>query len=51
MFEIDAAGLREAGITPNLGPLRVEPTATAPGGGTEVIFNQQIPPQFLKRIW
>jgi len=51
MFEIDAAGLREAGITPSLGPLRVEPTATAPGGGTEVIFNQQIPPQFLKRIW
>jgi hypothetical protein len=50
MLEIDAAGLEQAGIKPLLGPLRVQPTINAPGGGTEVIFNQQIPSQFIKRV-
>lgn len=51
MLEIDAAGLRAAGIKPSLGPLRVQPTSTAPGGGIETIFDQQIPPEFIKRAW
>lgn len=50
MLQIDAAGLEQVGIKPLMGPLRVQPTINAPGGGTEVIFNQQIPPQFIKRV-
>ena len=50
MLEIDAAGLQRAGIAPSLGPLRVQPTPNAPGGGVETIFNQAIPPQFIRRV-
>ena len=49
VLEIDAAGLRNAGINPSLGPLRVQPTMTSPGGGDEVIFEQRIPPEFIQR--
>jgi RHS repeat-associated protein len=49
-LEIDMKGLRQAGITPSLGPVRVQPTRNAPGGGTEIIFNQAIPPQFIRPV-
>lgn len=50
MLEIDAAALQRAGIQPSLGPLRVQPTPNAPGGGVETIFNQAIPPEFIRRV-
>ena len=50
LLEIDAAAMQRAGITPSLGPLRVQPTRNAPGGGTELIFDQQIPAEFIRRV-
>lgn len=50
MLEIDAAALQRAGIQPSLGPIRVQPTPNAPGGGVETIFNQAIPPEFIRRV-
>ena len=47
LFEIDTSALPQ----PLFGPGRVLPTATAPGGGVEVIFGQPIPPSALTRIW
>jgi RNA:NAD 2'-phosphotransferase (TPT1/KptA family) len=49
MLEIDAAALQRAGIKPSLGPVRVQPTSNAPGGGLETIFDQAIPPEFIRR--
>jgi len=50
VLEIDAAALQRAGIQPTLGPVRVQPTGTAPGGGVEVIFGERIPPEFIRQV-
>ncbi len=50
LLEIDAAGLQRAGIQSTLGPVRVQPIRTAPGGGTEFIFGERIPPEFIRQV-
>ena len=50
LLEIDAAALQRAGIKPTFGPARVLPTGNAPGGGVEIIFGEQIPAEFIKRV-
>ncbi len=50
VFEIDTAALRQLGINPSGGPMRVLPTTNAAGVGVEVIFNTQIPPSALRLV-
>ncbi len=52
LIRIDAAGLRRAGINPIIGPRRVQGNlpGLGAGGGTEFIFNQNIPSSFIKII-
>ena len=50
LFEIDTATLRSMGINPSAGPMRVLPTPNAMGYGTEIIFDQAIPPTALRQI-
>lgn len=52
MIRIDGAGLKEAGISPIIGPRRVQGNlpGLGNGGGTEVLFNQSIPPRLIKEI-
>jgi hypothetical protein len=50
LFEIDTGALRSMGINPSAGPMRVLPTPNAMGYGTEIIFDQAIPPAALRQI-
>jgi len=50
VFEIDINTLNSLNIKPSSGPLRVLPTSTAPGGGFEVLFDQLIPSEAIRRI-
>jgi hypothetical protein len=49
-FEIDTATLRWMGINPSTVPTRVLPTPNAMGYGTEIIFDQAIPPAPLRQV-
>lgn len=52
VLRIDAHAMREAGINPVLGPRRVQGNlpGLGTGGGTELLFDQNIPSQFIQRI-
>lgn len=49
-FKFDLKGLNKAGIISTLGPRNVTGGSFGAGGGTEVLFNKPIPPQYLIRI-
>ncbi len=52
VLKIDAQGLSRAGINPALGPRQVQGNLPGfgAGGGTELLFDQKIPAQFIQRI-
>ena len=50
LFEIDTGALRSLGLNPSGGPMRVLPTSNAMGYGTEITFEQAIPPSVLRRV-
>jgi len=52
LLRIDVAAMREAGITPAIGPRRVQGNLPklGVGGGTELLFDQNIPAQFIQRV-
>jgi len=50
LFEIDTAALRAFGIRLSSGPMSVLPTKNAMGYGQEIIFDQAIPPEAIRRI-
>jgi hypothetical protein len=49
-IEIDTPTLQQQGIKPAAGPQPVMSTTNAGGGGTEIIFDQPIPPSALKVV-
>ena len=53
LLKIDAGGLRKAGINPVFGPRRVQGNlpGLGSGGGTELLFDQAIPSQFIQRVY
>lgn len=52
LLRIDARALETAGISPFVGPRRVQGNlpGLGAGGGTEFLFNQNIPSQFIQRV-
>ncbi len=52
VLRIDVEGLARGGITPALGPRPVQGNLPGfgAGGGTEVLFDQHIPAQFIHRV-
>ena len=50
VIEIDFAKLKGSDNLPILGPRRIQNMFNAPGGGTEVIFDDKIDPEFLKKV-
>ena len=50
LIEIDTSAFKSMGINPSGGPMRVLPTPNAMGTGTEIIFEQAIPPSVLRQV-
>ena len=52
LLRIDVGALEKAGISPFLGPRRVQGNLNGlgAGGGTELLFNQNIPKQFIQKV-
>ena len=52
LLRIDAGALEKAGISPFIGPRRVQGNlpGLGAGGGTEILFNQNIPSQFIQKV-
>jgi RHS repeat-associated protein len=52
LLRIDAGALEKAGISPFIGPRRVQGNlpGLGSGGGTEFLFNQNIPSQFIQKV-